>query len=87
MKTTTTLLALATTLMSLPSFAGITGGALYSKLLNASAKTAKERSKIFTKNYKFNQKSYASSCVEEALYAALPASLGFGMMASSLLSE
>lgn len=35
----------------------------------------------------FLEKSFASSCIEEALYATLPATLGFGMMATSFLDN
>jgi len=35
----------------------------------------------------FLEKSFASSCIEEALYATLPATLGLGMMATTMLGE
>jgi hypothetical protein len=35
----------------------------------------------------FLEKSFASSCIEEALYATLPATLGLGMLATTVLGE
>lgn len=35
----------------------------------------------------FLEKSFASSCIEEALYATLPATLGLGMLATTMLGE
>ncbi|MCE3012304.1 MAG: hypothetical protein LW878_04485 [Proteobacteria bacterium] len=57
MKLTSSLLVLTTTLLSLPSFAAITGASLYGKLIRASDQTPKQRVSLFTKHYKFSPKA------------------------------
>lgn len=57
MKPTSSLLVLTLSLLSLPSFAAITGASLYGKLIRASDKTPKQRVSLFTKHYKFSPKA------------------------------